>query len=204
MINHQNNITEIINGRKVEFYSDTHDYYVDGIKVPSVTQIVASVLPSQYVDIDPGVLQRAADNGVALHREIELYETEKIYGYSQEFNNYIMLKQINKFQPIENEILIYIEIDGKPVCAGRLDMIIISGVQAGLGIGDVKRTYNIHHEHLKLQLNLYAIGYEQCYKKEINFLKCIHLRKNQSNYIDVLVDKDYAFNKIKEYQNMNY
>lgn len=202
MNNHNNNITEIINGRKVEFFSDTHDYYVDGIKVPSVTQIVASVLPSQYKDIDPGVLQRAADNGVALHREIELYETEKIYGYSQEFNNYIMLKQINKFQPIENEILIYIEVDGTPVCAGRLDMIIISGIQAGLGIGDIKRTYNIHHEHLRLQLNLYAIGYTQCYQKEISFLKCIHLRKAESNYIDVSLDQSFAYFKIEEYRSL--
>lgn len=199
MINHQNDITEIINGKKVEFFSDTHDYYVDGIKVPSVTQIVASVLPSQYKDIDPMVLKRAADRGVLLHREIELYETEKIMGYSQEFKNYLKLKQKHQFQPVENEMLIYIEIDGKPVCAGRLDMIIISKDYLGFGIGDVKRTYNVHLEHLKLQLNLYAIGYTQCYQKEIRFLKCIHLRKDESNYIDVSLDRDFALNKVKEY-----
>jgi hypothetical protein len=192
-------ITQIINGRVVEFISETHVYYIDGIKVPSVTQIVATVLPSQYKDIDPTILKRAADKGVALHTEIEQYEINDILGHSQEFNNYLKLKRIHQFQPIENELLIYIEDDGKPVCAGRLDMIITSKDKEGIGIGDIKRTYNIHKEHLKLQLNLYAIGYEQCYQKQINFLKCIHLRYGVSNYIDIPLNKTYTIEKIKEF-----
>ena len=199
MADHINNIKQIINGRRVEFYHDTHEYFVDGIKVPSVTQIVATVLPSQYKDIDPVVLQRAADKGISLHKEIELYETDGVVGYTEEFKNYRRLKKTNQFQPTENEVLIYIEHEGKPVCAGRLDMIIQSKDMDGLGIGDIKRTYNIHHGHLKLQLNLYAIGYEQSYNKEINFLRCIHLRNRESNYIKVPLDKEYAFEKIKEY-----
>ncbi len=199
MIDNSNNIKQVINGRVVEFISDTHEYFVDGIKVPSVTQIVASVLPNQYRDIDPAVLKHAADKGIALHREIENYEKENIKGYTEEFNNYLYLKKIHQFQPIENEVLIYIESDGIPVCAGRLDMIITSKEFEGLGIGDVKRTANIHFEHLKLQLNLYALGYEQSYNKKINFLKCIRLRYSQANYLDVSLDLEYAKEKIKEF-----
>jgi hypothetical protein len=199
LTDHENNISQMINGRKVEFIFDTHEYFVDGIKVPSVTQIVASVLPNQYRDIDPSVLKHAADKGIALHREIELYEKENIKGYTEEFNNYLYLKKMYQFQPIENEVLIYIESDGIPLCAGRLDMIITSKEFEGLGIGDVKRTANIHFDHLKLQLNLYALGYEQSYNKKINFLKCIHLRYSQRNYIDIKLDLEYAENKIKEF-----
>ncbi|MCF7930787.1 MAG: hypothetical protein K9L02_04715 [Acholeplasmataceae bacterium] len=190
---------QVINGKTIEFIEDTHEYYVDGIKVPSVTQIVASVLPSQYKDIDPAVLQRAADKGISLHKEIELFETTGIVGNTEEFKNYLRLKRTNQFYATENEVLIYIEYEGKPVCAGRLDMIIQSEELQGLGIGDIKRTYNIHHEHLKLQLNLYAIGYEQSYLKEIKYLRCIHLRNGESNYIDIPIDFSYASNKLKEY-----
>jgi hypothetical protein len=199
MNNLEDNIVQIINGRKVEFISDTHDYFVDGIKVPSVTQIVANVLPNQYRDIDKDVLKQAADKGIALHREIELYEKDNTKGYTQEFNNYLYLKRIYQFKPLENEVLIYIEHEGKPVCAGRLDMIITSNDYPGIGIGDIKRTYNIHLSHLKLQLNLYALGYEQSYQKKINFLKCIHLRQSQANYLDISLDLDYALEKIKEF-----
>lgn len=190
---------QMINGRIIEFIEETHTYYVDGIEVPSVTQIVAAVLPSQYKNIDPMVLKRAADKGVSLHKEIELYETENILGHSQEFNNYLKLKKRHLFNPIENEILIYIEHEGKPVCAGRLDMIIDNSQDGNLGIADIKRTYNIHREHLKLQLNLYALGYEQCYHQKINFLRCIHLRKFESNYIEIPIDQNYALEKIKAF-----
>ena len=62
LTNNSNNIKQVINGRKVEFIADTHEYFVDGIKVPSVTQIVASVLPNQYRDIDKDVLKQAAED----------------------------------------------------------------------------------------------------------------------------------------------
>ncbi|MBU1094308.1 MAG: hypothetical protein KKH01_07595 [Firmicutes bacterium] len=198
-MNQNNDIKQTINGRTVEFIDETHEYFVDGIKVPSVTQIVASVLPSQYKDIDPLVLQRAANKGISLHKEIELFETDGVYGHSEEFKNYVRLKKYHQFQSTKNEVLIYIEHEGKPVCAGRLDMIIESKEHDGIGIGDIKRTYNIHHEHLKLQLNLYALGYEQSYQKEINFLRCIHLRNRESNYIKVPLDKDYAIGKLIKY-----
>ena len=199
MIDDQDNIRQVINGRTIEFFADEHVYYIDGIKVPSVTQVVASVLPSQYKDIDPAILKRAADKGVFLHKEIELFELSGVIGYTEEFKNYRRLKKSHQFEPIENEILIYIEHEGKPVCAGRLDMIIKSKDHDGLGIGDIKRTYNIHHDHLKLQLNLYALGYEQTYQKEINFLRCIHLRNTERNYIKVPLDKAYALEKLKSY-----
>jgi len=191
------NIIQVINGKTVKFISDTHEYYIDDIKVPSVTQIVSKMLPNQYKNVDPMVLLRAANKGIALHKEIELYELNQKIGITREFKSYLKLKQQYEFEVLENEQLIYIEIDGKPVCAGRLDMIIDSKQEEGLGIADIKRTYNIHHDHLKLQLNLYAIGYEQCYKKEIKYLKCIHLRNYDRHYINVPLDKLQVINIIK-------
>ena len=107
MANHQDNLKQIVNGRTIEFFADEHIYYVDGIQVPSVTQIVASVLPSQYKDIDPAILKKAADKGISLHKEIELFETDGVIGYTEEFKNYRRLKKSHQFEPMENEVLIY-------------------------------------------------------------------------------------------------
>jgi len=85
------------------------------------------------------------------------------------------------------------------VCAGRLDMIIKSELIKGIGIGDVKRTSNIHFEHLKLQLNLYRLGYMQSYNQTIQYLKCFHLRKFVYELIDIPIDEEYARQAIENY-----
>ncbi len=185
-------ITEYIKGKRVDYIDETHTYYVDGVKVPSVTQIVAAILPSPYSDVEPTVLQQAASRGVALHKEIELYEKHQLLGSSIEFNNYLFLKKYHRIKSLDNEKLVIIEHEGKIVCAGRLDMIIQSELVKGIGIGDVKRTYDIHFNHLKLQLNLYRLGYMQSYGHTIDYLKCFHLRKFIYELIDIPIDEEYA------------
>jgi len=191
---------ELINGRTVTFNPESHLYLVDGVPVPSVTQVVREVLEWQYHDVDPAVLKRAADLGVALHKEIEDYENEGVIGYSMEFSNYLKLKGRHGFNVLESEKIIYIEIDGKVICAGRLDMILDDSMDETLILGDIKRTYNVHPEHLKLQLNLYRIGYEQCYGQDIGRLMCIHLRKHVHEIIPVPVDEAYALMMLRRFK----
>ena len=191
--------TQMIKGHHVEFYPLDHIYKVDGIIVPSVTQIIKELLPSPYKNVDKIVLKRAADRGVALHKEIELFETKGLRGKSEEFNNYLRIKALYDLKTIENEQMIIIEHNYEIICAGRLDMIIKSKFDLGYGIGDIKRTYQIHMEHLKFQLNLYALGYEQSYNQKITYLKCIHLRKSVSNFIDIELDQAYTLDMINAF-----
>ncbi|OHE28877.1 MAG: hypothetical protein A2Y45_04120 [Tenericutes bacterium GWC2_34_14] len=197
------NQIEWINGKKVEYIDDTHTYIVDGVVVPSVTQIVSTVLPSPYKNIEPDVLKQAADRGIALHEEIEQFEKDGVMGSSIEFNHYLYLKKQYVFDAVDNEKLIVLEYNGKVICAGRLDMIIQIGGKKDLGIGDIKRTYQLHMDHLKLQLNLYRLGYMQSYGKHIDYLKCLHLRKWTYGFVDVPIDEDYARTSIKRYLEVN-
>jgi hypothetical protein len=192
---------QLLKGKIIEFHEDMHDYFVDGIKVPSITQIIKAVLPNPYTNVEPSVLMVAASRGQALHQEIEDFETKGIYGRTIEFSNYLRIKQKHRIEVVENELFIYIEIDGKIFCAGRLDMVIKHKDLDGLGISDIKRTSQIHAEHLRLQLNLYRIGYMQCYQKPIDFLTCIHLRNSISNFIYVPIDESDAFSKLRLYLN---
>jgi hypothetical protein len=58
-------VSELIFDEKV------HAYYLDGERVPSVTNVISPL--NDFGMIRPEVLQHAADRGTAIHRAIELY-----------------------------------------------------------------------------------------------------------------------------------
>lgn len=55
---------------RVQFSAADHTYTLDGVRVPSVTQILQS-LPNEYAMVDPDVLERAAEIGRKVHGMIE-------------------------------------------------------------------------------------------------------------------------------------
>ena len=60
--------------QNVTFDPERHEYRVNGVIVPSVTQILAGAGVSDYSNIPPEVLQRAAERGSLVHTYIEWYE----------------------------------------------------------------------------------------------------------------------------------
>lgn len=52
------------------YKAETHQYFLDGDELPSVTRILAPL--HDFLGIPPAVLQHAADRGKAIHRAIEL------------------------------------------------------------------------------------------------------------------------------------
>ncbi len=178
--------SEMINGRLVEYLDDTHQYFVDGQEVPSVTQVVGKLFPGEYKDVDPTVLARAAARGTELHAAIEDFERHGLMSDLPEFRNYLAIKDTHRFEVVDNEKLIYVEDQGQVLCAGRLDMVIRQDNL--LGLADIKRTYSLNVAKLKVQLNLYRIGYQQCYGEAIHLLRGIHLRKEQANFVNIPLD----------------
>lgn len=173
----------------VTFDPGDHQYTVDNKHVLSVTQLISEMLPKTYKNVDPGILKKAAEKGIALHDAIERFERYGEVSLLQEFKSYLHMKRFHAIHVIENEKIVVISHHGVPICAGRFDMVIESPHLKGKGIADVKRTAHIFNKHLTLQLNLYKLGYEQTYKEPIHFLKCLHLRYDHADYIDVSVDK---------------
>lgn len=53
------------------FDEATHTYYLDGVKIPSVTQILKPLY--DFSAVHPDVLRRAGEFGTACHKAIELY-----------------------------------------------------------------------------------------------------------------------------------
>ena len=51
--------TAEIAGKTLEYFDDEHLYLVDGIIVPSITQVVKGIAIGRYKNVAPGVLKKA-------------------------------------------------------------------------------------------------------------------------------------------------
>ena len=102
-----------------------------------------------------------------------------------------------KFNTLDNEVPIILFKDDIPVGAGRLDLVLEE--KDKLGLGDIKRTSVLDKEYLAYQLNLYRLGYQQCYDKEITFLKGLHLREDVRKNINIPINERLAEKLVEEY-----
>lgn len=186
-----------IKGHVLEYFDDTHTYLVDGIIVPSITQILKIKFKNKYSGVDQKVLNRASEKGTEIHEDIEkLCKTGEAEDL-KEVKNFIFLQKQYKFNTIDNEVPIILFREETPVGAGRLDLVLEENNE--LGLGDVKRTSVLDKEYLAYQLNLYRIGYQQCYDKEIKFLKGLHLREDVRKYINIPINEKLAQKLVEEY-----
>lgn len=189
--------TWIIKGHTLEYIDETHTYLVDGIIVPSITQILKIKFGNKYTGIDKDVLNKAAEKGTEVHESIEkLCKTGEVSDL-KEVKNFLFLQKQYKFEVIDNEVPIILFKDDEPICAGRLDLVL--KLDNKIGGGDIKRTSTLDKEYLVYQLNLYRIGYKQCYGIEWEFLKGIHLRDDTRKFVNLPINENMAWQLITEY-----
>lgn len=186
-----------IAGHTLEFVDETHTYLVDGIMVPSVSKILKHKFKNKYDGVDKQVLQRAAIRGTEVHEAIEkLCKTGEVEDL-KEVKNFMFLQKHYKFEVLDNEVPLIIFLDGEPVGAGRLDLDL--KINDDEGLGDIKRTSVLDKEYLAYQLNLYRIGFQQSYGKEIKFLKGVHLRDDIRKFVNIPINEEMAINLLKEF-----
>lgn len=190
-----------LKGRCLEFYEHGHIYLVDGVIVPSVTEVVDALCLRKYDAVDPAVLKRAADRGTRVHEAIERYcktgEEEPI----SEVHNFKFLQKKHGFEVVGNELPVIIDFEGVTI-AGRLDMVV--RMNGELGGVDIKSTYAFDKERTALQLNLYRLGYRQCYDEDWKFIKGLHLREDTRKLIDLPINTDYTEEYLRRYKESLY
>lgn len=191
-----------IAGHTLEYIDNIHTYIVDGVIVPSITQIMKIKFGKKYEGINEEVLERASIKGTAVHESIENYcktgEIENI----QEVKDFMFLEKQYKFEVLQNEVPIILFKDNEPISAGRLDLVLKIGEK--IGGGDIKRTSTLDKEYLAYQLNLYRIGYKQCYGVEWEFLKGIHLKEGKRKFVDIKINEDMAWELVNDYLEGEY
>ena len=186
-----------INGYTLEYYDDTHTYLVDGIIVPSITQILKVKFGNKYNAVNPTVLKRASEQGTAVHDAIERFCKVGEESEFPEVRNFKFLQKQYKFEVLENEVPVILFNDDVPISAGRLDMVIKMGDK--IGGADIKRTSALDKNYLACQLNLYRIAYRQCYGIEWEFLKGIHLREDVRKFVNIPINEEMTWKLIEEY-----
>lgn len=191
-----------INGHSLEFEDETHTYICDGIIVPSITQALKFKFKNKYAGIDKDTLQRASEKGTEVHEAIENWCRNGVDSDLPEVRNFKFLQCQYLFEVEDNEIPVILNMDDEPIMAGRLDLVIRQHAEGEfeLGLADIKRTSALDKEYLGLQLNMYRIAYQQCYNKEISFLRGIHLREDVRKFVNIPINEQYTWDFIKDWR----
>lgn len=187
-----------INGYTLEYDDESHTYIVDGVIVPSVTQILGVKFGNKYAGVNRSTLERAANRGTAIHEAIESFCKYGKDSELKEVHNFRFLAAYYEFRVFENETPIIIAKDGTPIAAGRLDLIL--DINGDTAIADIKTIATLDKEYLAYQLNLYRIGYMQSYGIEITQLYGVHLREDKRKLVNIPVNEGIAWDIIDEYE----
>ena len=191
-----NNETEVVvlpNGETVVFYPSSHSYFVRDKKVPSITELIQNVYGNSYANVNPELLQRSAEYGTKVHKQIQDLIDMRLMGLdisdlltdkNQETRNYFTyIEPIYKVNPLFTEKIVVLYNDNdEPVAAGRFDLACEVGEDRQKAICDFKTTSAIHTKNVSAQLNLYKKAAEQSgyfTKGEITYLGAIHISGEQ-------------------------
>lgn len=186
-----------INGYTLEFIEDSHTYLVDGVIVPSITQILKVKFGNKYNGVSKSVLNRAAEKGTEVHEAIELYCKTGMETDIPEVRNFKFLQKQYGFEVLENETPIILFLNDEPIAAGRLDMVLKMNEQ--IGGADIKRTSTLDKEYLAYQLNLYRIAYRQCYGVEWEFIRGLHLREDTRKFVQLPINENMAWQLVHDF-----
>ena len=145
----------------VEYIGETHTYLVDGVIVPSVTQLLQFKFPNKYSGIPQKVLDNKAEYGTKIHKLIEIMnDSDDIYSVcsaieecadyitASAIKQYIKLYIENDIRPIDQEQIVY-----NDKVAGRFDL--LAKVNEKYSLCDIKTTATLDKEYLSWQLSIY-------------------------------------------------
>lgn len=183
------------------YNEDTHQYFLNGEEVLSVTTAMKKV-NDKYQFIPKSVLHNAQMRGNRVHHEIQMYENYRVEPNppSKELENYKLLKKLFKFEFIDSEVPVIIRYKDM-VLVGRYDLLIKIGDEKLLI--DIKTTSTYYKFDVALQTTLYRLGYNQSYGEEKgNVAACggIHLNNDKYKFDRHLpkVDLDLFFDQLKQ------
>lgn len=112
---------------QIQFDEEKHEYSVDGVKVPSVSEILLPLSADRYKDLNQSILSFAAQRGTAVHEACEAIDYGLnpqvwfgIEGYVKAYMDFIR-DYSPKWEMIE-KVVGYVRVPGEtPLYAGTID-----------------------------------------------------------------------------------
>ena len=186
-------------GHDLEYFDLTHEYLVDGIKVPSVTQMLKHKFGGKYGGVNDATLARAAEAGTEVHEAIEEYCATGFERDLPEVHNFRFLERQYRFMVTDIEVPLILFDGTEPIAAGRCDLVMeMDGMVGG---ADIKRTAALDRDYLAHQLNLYRIAYRQSYGVEWQFLRGVHLRGEETRKsVEIPINEDATWAYINDWR----
>ena len=170
----------------IEFEESTHTYKIDGVVVPSVSEIMTPLTSLYYKEIDKNILDMACYRGSQVHKAIEDFETWGEYTIDDKYKDYMLnykiFKKFNEIEIINQEQRLT---NGK--FAGTYDM--LAKIDNKTILIDHKTSKEIHNNLLSVQFAGYN---ELC---EANGIKvdefyCLHLTKSKYEFRKIEINKE--------------
>ena len=166
---------------QIDFVEVTHQYFVDGRELPSVSTIMQNLSRDYYADIHPVRLAKPANRRTRVHKAIEMFEKFGIEEEDEEIKpylrNYKVAKKLKGFQVINTELML----TNHEFC-GTLDMMAL--YKNELVIIDLKATSKLNTILREVQLAAYlelaiANGFDisKCY--------CLLIKEDSHKFVEV-------------------
>ena len=153
----------------IEFIESTHTYLVDGIIVPSVTQIMRQASDETYANIPPHILETAAKRGTIVHQAVYDYEVNHRINPDcpiDYLERYRVVKATSRLEPFRQEFMLTATVG--LTYAGTIDMLAKIGDKTVLV--DIKTSSARHPDLWAIQLAGYSellrengVNVDECY-----------------------------------------
>lgn len=131
---------------RIRYEDSTHTYWIDGVRVPSITQALKAATYDDFDHVDPRTLKRKADQGTGLAKMIEEY-ADGSFDETLERYDIDLLPDFDAFVEWHENIrgnILYSETivaSARYGYAGRLDLVYEVPGEGAVMI-DTKRTYS--------------------------------------------------------------
>ena len=182
---------------EVEYIDETHQYLIDGVLVPSVSELLRFINPDKYKGIPSHVLEQKAQWGTNIHQAIEDHENGLKTSLSDlemvTFEQYLKVREKHQIKPVEMETIVHYE----DRYAGRLDM--VADINWHRCMVDIKTTAKLDEEALAWQLGMYKLAYG----KPIAKCYCLWLSKKEPGQLVEITPKtkDQILKVVETYEN---
>jgi len=180
----------------IEFLEETHQYLVDGIIKPSVSEIMVPLSKEYYKEVNEEILEKACERGSAIHKATENIDREEEYEIKETWDDYVF--QYKKFKALRNPKIIDIEqqLTNGEYC-GTIDRII--ELEGERWLIDIKTSAKINKMLVAVQLGAYRMLTNQ---EKIKKYGVLHLTKTNFKLVEIEPREDIfeALLEIWKYQ----
>lgn len=166
---------------KLKFNEKKHQYFLDDIPIPSVSEIIKPIYDKIYKGINKNVIKNASDKGTRIHRSIEFMSKYNLNKFDDDtigyINAYKKFRNDNStWKLMHSELRMY----NKALLYG-MTIDEVYQTETGTVICDLKTTSTPHLGAWSVQLSAYKAGYESHYpNKKISDIYVLQIFRDET------------------------